>query len=135
LPLAHVDRCQQVGLLTNDGLNPGQSSLLVGTLTRRNEHKGDAMAKPRKRVEQPQGDPARDRAEAALSMEALGEQLLRQAREGQAKFDAGWLEFMEQLAIEGQPIAARELRAMLLREAINPASNEFSRGIIAMREE
>jgi hypothetical protein len=83
------------------------------------------MAKPHRLVEQQPGD----------SMEALGEQLLREAREGQAAFVAGWQEFMEQLGVQGQPIGARQLREILVRRGINPDNNEFSRGIIAMREE
>ena len=93
------------------------------------------MRKRRKTVGQRQDRPARHRSQGAPSMEALGEQLLREAREGQAEFVAGWKEFMEQLGIQGQPIGARQLRDLLLREGINPDNNEFSRDIIAMREE
>jgi hypothetical protein len=76
-----------------------------------------------------------ERREADLPAEALGEQLLREAREGQAEFVAGWQEFLKQLGIPGQPVGARQLRELLLREGINPDNHEFSRGIIAMREE
>jgi hypothetical protein len=93
------------------------------------------MTEPRKTVEQQQADTAPDPAEAALSMEALGEQLLHEAREGQAEFVAGWKEFMGQVGIQGKPIPARQLREMLLQEGVNPDDNAFSRGIIAMREE
>jgi hypothetical protein len=89
------------------------------------------MAKPQKTTEQQQGDPG----EAAPPGESLGEQLLREAREGQAEFVVGWEEFMEERGIQGQPISARELREKLLREGIKPENNEFSRGIVAMREE
>jgi hypothetical protein len=37
-------------------------------------------------------------------MEALGEQLLREAREGQAEFLAGWKEFMDASALAKPPI-------------------------------
>jgi hypothetical protein len=93
------------------------------------------MAEPRQNIGQQQGDPARDTTEAAPSPESLGEQLLREAREGQAGFVAGWKEFMEELGIQGQPIGARTLRELLLREGFTPNDNEFSKGIIAMREE
>jgi hypothetical protein len=93
------------------------------------------MAKPRKTVEQHQANPAREGTGAAPSLEALGEQLLREARAGHAEFAAGWQEFMAELGIQGKPIDARALRDKLLREGINPDNNEFSRGIIAMREE
>ena len=68
-------------------------------------------------------------------MESLGEQLLREARAGQAEFVAGWKDFVEELGIQGKPIAAWKLREMLVQEGINPDKNEVSRGIIAMREE
>jgi hypothetical protein len=70
-----------------------------------------------------------------LGQPALGEQLLREAREGHAEFVAGWNEFMKELGIHGQPVGVKKLREMLLEEGINPESNEFSQGIIAMREE
>jgi hypothetical protein len=93
------------------------------------------MAKLRKIVEQDQANPARDTADPAASEESLGEQLIREGRDGQAEFVAGWRKFMDELGIQGQPIGARKLREMLLREGIHPHTNEFSRGIIAMREE
>jgi hypothetical protein len=93
------------------------------------------MTEPRKTGEQQQGDPVRDPTEASLSMEELGEQLLREAREGQVEFVAGWDGFMDQLGIRGKPIAVRQLREMLLREGVHPDDNALSRGIIGMREE
>jgi hypothetical protein len=94
------------------------------------------MAKRRKSVGQQHGHPARRRPnEAAPAAEGLGEQLLREARAGQAQFVAGWKEFMKELGLRGKPIGARKLRAMLLREGSKPNDNAFSRGIIAMREE
>ena len=93
------------------------------------------MAKRRKSVEQRRGNPAPSKNEAAPSGESLGEQLLREAREGHAEFVAGWREFIEELGVQGKPIGARKLRERLLQERINPANNEFSRGILAMREE
>lgn len=44
--------------------------------------------------------------------ESLGEQLMREAREGDAEFVAGWRNVMEELHIEGQPIGAKNLRAL-----------------------
>ena len=81
------------------------------------------MAKLRKTVEQQQGDPGRDGAEAGASAESLGEQLLREAREGHAEFVAGWKEFMNELGTQGKPIGARKLRDMLLQEGVNPENN------------
>jgi hypothetical protein len=67
--------------------------------------------------------------------EPLGEQLVREAREGHDQFVAGWKKFMEELRIQGQPIGAKKLRDLLLQEGVHPNDNEFSRGIIATREE
>lgn len=58
------------------------------------------------------------------------------ARPGKARTSvAGWGKFMHELGIEGQPIGAKNLRELLVAEGINPKLNEFSQGIIAMREE
>src|SRR5262249_41378422 len=65
----------------------------------------------------------------------LAEEILRKGREEQADLVAGWEKFMKQLGIQAKPIGAKKLREMALREGINPESNEFSQGIIAMREE
>ena len=93
------------------------------------------MATPPKIMEQRHDDPAQAGADAAPGEESLGEQLIREGREGQAEFVAGWSKFMEELGIQGQPIGAKKLREMLLANGIKPADNEFSRDIIAMREE
>jgi hypothetical protein len=93
------------------------------------------MATPPKTMEQRHDDPAQAGADAAPGEGSLGEQLIREAREGQAEFSAGWGKFMEELGIQGKPIGAKKLRATLLQAGINPNDNEFSRGIIAMRAE
>ena len=114
----------------------GVLALFSGTLTNRKEHLAEnLMTAPRNISEQRQGGPAGDTAEATPSGESLGEQLLREAREGQAEFVTGWREFLEELGVQGKPLGARQLREMLLQEGINPENNEFSRDIIAMREE
>ena len=53
----------------------------------------------------------------------------------QGEFLAGWIKFMHMLGIRGQPVGAKNLRQMLLQTGIDPNTNEFSQGIIAMREE
>jgi hypothetical protein len=94
------------------------------------------MATPRKIREQPHGTPPPAGTEPGPGgEESLGEQLIREARDGQVEFVAGWSKFMEELGIHGKPMGAKKLRAMLLQVDINPDDNEFSRGIIAMREE
>jgi hypothetical protein len=102
------------------------------------------MATLRKRMEHPEQGPGKDELELASAVppaqrppleESLGEQVMREAHEGDAEFVAGWRSFMEELNIQGQPIGARKLRALLLQQRVNPDDNEFSRGIVAMREE
>jgi hypothetical protein len=66
---------------------------------------------------------------------ALAEEILRRGREEHAQFVAGWKKVMKQLGIRGKPIGAKKLRDMAIREGIDPEGNEFSQGIIAMREE
>jgi hypothetical protein len=38
---------------------------------------------------------------------ALGEELIRQAREGHAEFAAGFRKFLKQLGVRGKPIGAK----------------------------
>jgi len=52
-----------------------------------------------------------------------------------AQWEAEWDAVMEKLGISGEPIGAGKLRAMIEAEGVNPEDNEFSRGIIEMREE
>ena len=69
---------------------------------------------------------------------ALAEELLRLAREEQAAVAAEsrkLRKFLRQLGIRGKPIGAKKLRAMAIREGLDPEGTEFSRGIIEMREE
>ncbi len=78
-------------------------------------------------------------AQAGMATDAddlyLGEELMREAKAGHSEFLAGWIKFMHSVGIRGQPVGAKNLRAMLLQTGINPNTNEFSQGIIAMREE
>src|SRR5688500_17486653 len=98
------------------------------------------MTTPGRTPQQPENDPGhvgtalnsslgRRPPESASPDEPLGEQLIREAREGHAEFVAGWRTFMEELGIQAQPIGAKQLREMLLQEGITPEENEFSRGI------
>ena len=72
---------------------------------------------------------------------ALAEELLRPpSPEEQAMMAAELNKFRKELRKLGIPlpakaIGAKKLSEMALREGINPEGNEFSRGIIAMREE
>jgi hypothetical protein len=93
------------------------------------------MASRRKVAKQPHSKPVTQRSEPVDDDEALGEELIRQGREGHAEFLAGWKKFMKQLGIRGKPIGAKKLRERMIQQGIDPEGNEFSRGIIAMREE
>jgi hypothetical protein len=65
----------------------------------------------------------------------LGEELIRDAHEGHAEFAAGFRKFLKQLGIRRKPIGAKKLRARMIQAGIDPEGNEFSRGIMEMREE
>jgi predicted DNA-binding antitoxin AbrB/MazE fold protein len=95
----------------------------------------DGVLKPVRPLPLKEHDKVAVTIETVASKESRGERLIREAREGHAQFAAGWRKFMEDLGIQGQPIGAKKLRAMLLEAGINPDENEFSREIIAMREE
>jgi hypothetical protein len=61
--------------------------------------------------------------------------MLQEALSRQNVLAEGFAAMLRQLGIEGQPIGAENLQAMMIAEGIDPNSNEFSRGIIEMREE
>src|SRR5437870_1975508 len=64
-----------------------------------------------------------------------GARLIRQAKAGQAALSAGWARAMARMGIHGQPIGAERLQQMIASSGVRPEDNEFSRGIIEMREE
>jgi hypothetical protein len=73
-------------------------------------------------------------------LRAAGDRLLRQAEQAKARHEESvraWDEAMAAMGINvsEQPIGAEALRQMMIAEGINPEDNEFSRGIIEMREE
>jgi hypothetical protein len=92
------------------------------------------MTIPKETTDQQQNGTAQIAGSSAIE-ESLGDQLLREAQEGQAEFAAEWTRFMEEQGFNGKPISAQELRELALQEGINPQDNQFSRGIAAMREE
>jgi hypothetical protein len=65
----------------------------------------------------------------------LAEEILRQGRKDQPILAAGFRKFLKQLGIKGKPIGAKKLQEMALKEGVKPENNEFSRAIIAAREE
>jgi hypothetical protein len=53
-------------------------------------------------------------------------------REEEAKLAA---KVLEEMGIRGEPIGAKRVREMMIAEGVDPEKNEFSKGIIEMREE
>jgi len=65
-----------------------------------------------------------------------GDELIRVARASQKQLEIAWAKVMRELGIEKlQPIGAEQLQEMMAAGGIDPSDNEFSRGIIEMREE
>jgi anti-sigma factor RsiW len=64
-----------------------------------------------------------------------GARLLRQAKASQPAISAAIAKAFEEMGITGEPIGAEKVQEMMLAEGIRPEDNEFSRGIIEMREE
>jgi hypothetical protein len=71
-------------------------------------------------------------AEAAAKR---GERLLQMASQNQALWEAGMAAAMKELGISGEPIGAEKVQEMIAACGVNPEDNEFSRGIVEMREE
>jgi hypothetical protein len=61
--------------------------------------------------------------------------LIRQAEESRAATIAAAERVMKRLGIEGPPIDAKAVRESIIAGGLDPSSNEFSRELIAMREE
>ena len=64
-----------------------------------------------------------------------GARLLREGRQSQAELAAGWAKAMEHMGIRGQPVGAERLQQMIAAGGTSPDDNEFSQGIIDLREE
>jgi hypothetical protein len=64
-----------------------------------------------------------------------GARMLAEGRRSHADLVAGWAKAMEQMGIQGEPVGAERLQEMMRASGIRPEDNEFSRGIIEMREE
>ena len=62
--------------------------------------------------------------------------ILERASRDKPLIQEGFRKFVKKLGIEDvKPIGAKNLQKLLLQDGIKPEDNEFSRGIIAMREE
>jgi hypothetical protein len=64
-----------------------------------------------------------------------GARLLRRAKLEQASMSGAMDKALADLGITGEPIGAEALREMMIADGVNPEDNQFSRGIIEMREE
>ncbi len=64
-----------------------------------------------------------------------GARLLRDTALSAGAMAAGWAKALEILGIRGEPIGAENVRRMIAACGFKPEDNEFSRGIIEMREE
>jgi hypothetical protein len=70
------------------------------------------------------------------SLASLGAELFRRAKEGQPALETAWDELLALWGIQGEPLGVERLRETILRESgSKPEDNEFSRELIALREE
>ncbi len=72
---------------------------------------------------------------AAETPAERGARLLREASASQPALDAAVAKAFQEMGIVGEPVGPEKLRKMMLASGVNPEANEFSRGIIDMREE
>jgi hypothetical protein len=75
------------------------------------------------------------RLTAAETPAERGARLWEQSLQEQAQITAAMEKAMEEMGITGEPIPAEELQKLFADCGVNPEDNEFSRGIIEMREE
>jgi hypothetical protein len=68
-------------------------------------------------------------------LRAAGDRMLRRAEAQHEESVRALDKAMAEMGISGEPIGAEALQQMMIADGINPADNEFSRGIIEMREE
>ena len=64
-----------------------------------------------------------------------GAMLWREADLHQAEISAAAAAAFAEMGISGAPVGPEKLREMMLADGVNPEDNQFSRGIIEMREE
>jgi len=64
-----------------------------------------------------------------------GARLLRNEPPAPGQAEATWAATLKEMGIEGKPIGPEKVQQMIAACGFNPEDNEFSRGIIEMREE
>jgi hypothetical protein len=70
------------------------------------------------------------------SLACLGAELMRRAEESQPALETAWDELLATWGIHGEPLGIQRLRGMIQQESGGkPDDNEFSRELIALREE
>jgi hypothetical protein len=99
------------------------------------------MATGRKREKPPKKPRSRKQPVPRLSQAeaddlALAEEILRETPQERAALVAESKKLLKALGLQGKkPIDAKKLRERMIQGGIDPEGNEFSRGIIEMREE
>jgi hypothetical protein len=84
---------------------------------------------------EPSATPGRS-SEERDALACLGAELWRRAEESQPALATAWDELMAAWGIHGEPLGVQRLRVMIQQESGGkPEDNEFSRELIAQREE
>jgi hypothetical protein len=92
------------------------------------------MATPLHTAEQ-SATPGRSSAECD-ALASLGAELLRRAEESRPALETAWDGLMATWGIHGEPLGVQRLRESIQQESgAKPDDNEFSRELIALREE
>ena len=86
-----------------------------------------AKKKPAKR-------PAK-RREPRTEDDILADELFRESKRERDYLDPAWDKYIQEIRKRIKPMSIQELREMMIKDGVDPAKNEFSRGIIEMREE
>lgn len=87
-------------------------------------------------IDVPTGEPMKP-AIREIDLEAAerGMRMRRNASLNQDRIAAAAAAAFAEMGVTGQPIGAEKLQEMMIADGVDPESNEFSRGIIEMREE
>lgn len=73
--------------------------------------------------------------EIDLEAAERGARMRQNAKLNQERLAAAWSAAMREMGIHGEPIGAENLQKLMIAQGVNPEDNQFSRGIIEMREE
>ncbi|MFN0107780.1 MAG: hypothetical protein ACKVZH_02930 [Blastocatellia bacterium] len=122
-----------------------QTTISNGTIELPDELKGKIAGAVKVRVmpeenpilgDTPNNEPLKTPArEIDLEAAERGARMRRNAKLNQERLAAAWSAAMREMGIQGKPIGAENLQKLMIAEGVNPEDNQFSRGIIEMREE